>query len=292
MANRDKRGRLCGKMKVEEVNHKHWKEQYLILDLDKQVLQITDDFPENLPKTYERCAKIELNFISKVSDARKARPKAPFCFSITHSGEVMYIQANTEEEMNTWIEQLNDACRITVPQTKSPCLAPENSRNEVVGGLVITTFPEPDSGEESLDHNMPALSLPSFKSGYAIKQGAVRKNWKRRYFVLDSNGLSYYKHDQEKEPIKTVPLSDIIEAKETTGQHHSHRQHLFEVITSDRIFYIQCDKQAECESWISQINKFAKHVISDSYGPVTAYKSTTAQPSSQEAVNPGKSVWV
>lgn len=28
--------------------------------------------------------------------------------------------------------------------------------------------------------------------GYLIKQGGIRKNWKRRYFVLTSNLLEYY----------------------------------------------------------------------------------------------------
>ena len=34
------------------------------------------------------------------------------------------------------------------------------------------------------------------KQGFLKKQGGKVKNWKRRLFVLDSDGLSYYKTEQ------------------------------------------------------------------------------------------------
>ncbi|WAR20719.1 PKHA1-like protein [Mya arenaria] len=156
------------------------------------------DLPKTC-KTNEPYEVIYLNFVSQVSDARKARPKAGYCFCITHTGDQSFYQAENEEQMNKWIEALNEACKITVHdyEVKTTKLAPPNSRNEVAGGVIITTKPENhDSGAESVEHNLPALSLQCYKSGYAVKQGALRKNWKKRYFVLDSNGFSYYKHDQ------------------------------------------------------------------------------------------------
>ena len=35
-----------------------------------------------------------------------------------------------------------------------------------------------------------------YKQGYLIKQGGLVKTWKRRLFVLDNEGLSYYKTEQ------------------------------------------------------------------------------------------------
>jgi len=34
------------------------------------------------------------------------------------------------------------------------------------------------------------------KQGFLVKQGGKVKNWKKRLFVLDSDGLSYYKTEQ------------------------------------------------------------------------------------------------
>ena len=31
------------------------------------------------------------------------------------------------------------------------------------------------------------------KKGYLVKQGHVRHNWKKRYFILKENVMSYYK---------------------------------------------------------------------------------------------------
>ena len=51
------------------------------------------------------------------------------------------------------------------------------------------------------------LSNYVHKQGFLVKQGRRVKSWKRRLFVLDSKGLSYFKTEQ---PIQTVPLSQIV----------------------------------------------------------------------------------
>ena len=50
------------------------------------------------------------------------------------------------------------------------------------------------------------LSNYVHKQGFLVKQGRRVKNWKRRLFVLDSNGLSYYRTEQ---PIHKISLSDM-----------------------------------------------------------------------------------
>ncbi|XP_052773980.1 pleckstrin homology domain-containing family A member 1-like isoform X2 [Mya arenaria] len=267
----EKSRELCGFLKVEDSKHQFSKRRFFHLDLNNQTLSIYLDHPNDLPKTCktnEPYEVIYLNFVSQVSDARKARPKAGYCFCITHTGDQSFYQAENEEQMNKWIEALNEACKITVHdyEVKTTKLAPPNSRNEVAGGVIITTKPENhDSGAESVEHNLPALSLQCYKSGYAVKQGALRKNWKKRYFVLDSNGFSYYKHDQDKEPIKTLPLHEILQARLVAGEHHPHRQNLFEVQTADRTYYVQCEKSEECQKWVSSINQYS-HQLSVCHG--------------------------
>lgn len=46
-------------------------------------------------------------------------------------------------------------------------------------------------------HNLQAMSENFVhKQGFLVKQGGKVKNWKKRLFVLNTEGLSYYKTEQ------------------------------------------------------------------------------------------------
>ena len=92
-----------------------------------------------------------------------------------------------------------------------------------------------------------------FRAGYAVKQGGVRKNWKRRYFILHDKGLSYFKTENDKLPIKTVSFSDILHVCEA-HIHIVNRDNLFELKTPKRLFFIQCDSPDIMYCWIKEIN--------------------------------------
>ncbi|XP_027704208.1 pleckstrin homology domain-containing family A member 2-like, partial [Vombatus ursinus] len=82
---------------------------------------------------------------------------------------------------------------------------------------------------------------PLLKSGYCVKQGNVRKNWKRRFFTLDDFSLSYFKCEQDREPLRTILLKDVLKTHECLVKSGEllMRDNLFEIITSSRTFYIQ-----------------------------------------------------
>lgn len=79
------------------------------------------------------------------------------------------------------------------------------------------------------------------RCGYCVKQGNVRKSWKRRFFTLDNIAVSYYKSEMDKEPLRAVPLRDIQKVHECLVKSGDLllRDNLFEIITSSRTFYIQ-----------------------------------------------------
>ncbi|XP_052250335.1 pleckstrin homology domain-containing family A member 1-like isoform X2 [Dreissena polymorpha] len=256
---------LCGVMKVEDQKGKFQEERYFQLNLAESKVCIYIDDPQHLPKTSnDPLLEIDFNVISKVSDARKLRPKGGNCFYITHSGDQMFIQASSEADMNKWIDALNEASKIRVSEAKHIELAPPNTRNEVAGGVIQrSTVESSDGGRDTPETQMPALSLQSIKSGYATKQGALRKNWKRRFFVLDETGFSYFKNEKERLPIKRIPLTDIRKAIPVINTHH-HRQNLFEIVTEDRTYYVQCETPTECTEWIHTLNHCIDNMGQDS----------------------------
>ncbi len=62
-----------------------------------------------------------------------------------------------------------------------------------------------DNGEAQ--HNM--ITESTVKSGYLEKKGEKRKTWKKRWFVLRSSKLAYYKNDKEYQLLRFIDVGDI-----------------------------------------------------------------------------------
>lgn len=268
MPYKDKNGKFCGFLNAEEKEGSgKFLRRYFLLDEKKSRLYYYKDNPGNLHADYSKtCGEIEIHFISRVSDARKLRPKVDNCFSITYAGRTIYLEAEDEDDLLGWIKALNDASKITVPvknedlgngkkETKAGFTA------EIAGGVVCkipmkVSDEEPGSSDESPNESsgLSASTLPSYISGYCVKQGGMRKNWKRRYFVFSENGFQYYSSDRAKEPLRTLPKADIIDVRRSLSGHSS-RDNLFEVVTAKRTFYIQCDDPADTDKWVNMMKQ-------------------------------------
>nr|XP_036867131.1 pleckstrin homology domain-containing family A member 1 isoform X4 [Manis javanica] len=144
-------------------------------------------------------------------------------------------------------------------------------RTDIVGGVpIITPTQKEEVNEcgESIDRNNLKRSqshLPYFppkppsdsaviKAGYCVKQGAVMKNWKRRYFQLDENTIGYFKSELEKEPLRIIPLKEVHKVQECKQSDIMMRDNLFEIVTSFRTFYVQADSPEEMHSWIKAVS--------------------------------------
>ncbi|XP_078095516.1 pleckstrin homology domain-containing family A member 2-like [Mustelus asterias] len=289
----DRNSRTCGFLDIEEVEGSgKFLRRYFILDTLDNALFWYMDNPQNLPPGTQYVGSLQLPYISKVSEATaKQKPKVEFCFVINAGLRRYFLQANDKNDLLEWVDALNKSCKITVPKGNASDPQPSAElkrptaealkqipyKTEIIGGVVVQT-PTQVNGDEcpeaaesathtvlkrSLSHvpvsgNKQTLGPQVLKSGFCVKQGFVRKNWKRRYFTLDENFFSYFKCELEKEPIRAVPLKDIQKA-----QHCSQalmRDNLFEIVTTSRTFYIQADSPTEMESWMKAINQAIKGV--------------------------------
>ncbi|XP_060027120.1 pleckstrin homology domain-containing family A member 1 isoform X1 [Erinaceus europaeus] len=281
----DRQNRICGFLDIEEnENSGKFLRRYFILDTREDSLVWYMDNPQNLPSGSSRVGAIKLTYISKVSDATKLRPKAEFCFVMNARMRKYFLQANDQQDLVEWVNVLNKAIKITVPkqsdsQPHSDNLSRQGEcgkkqvsyRTDIVGGVPIITPTQkeevPECGE-SVDRNNLKRSqshLPYFppkppsdstviKAGYCVKQGAVMRNWKRRYFQLDENTIGYFKSELEKEPLRVIPLKEVHKVQECKQSDIMMRDNLFEIVTSSRTFYVQADSPEEMHSWIKAVS--------------------------------------
>ncbi|NWH96861.1 PKHA2 protein, partial [Tichodroma muraria] len=288
----DRQNRICGFLDIEE-NETCGKflRRYFILDTQANHLLWYMDNPQNLAIGAGAVGSLQLTYISKVSIATpKQKPKTPFCFVINALSQRYFLQASDQKDLQDWVEALNRASKITVPKggsvppateiTKPPVVPQAQERKpqvayktEIVGGVVVHTpisiNQDGGEGSEAAAHPLlrrsqsyippSATKLPAgppvLKSGFCVKQGNVRKSWKRRYFVLDEFSISYYKCEQDKEPLRSILLKDVCKTHECLVKSGDllMRDNLFEIITSSRTFYIQADSPEDMHSWIRAI---------------------------------------
>ncbi|XP_032775835.1 pleckstrin homology domain-containing family A member 1 isoform X8 [Strigops habroptila] len=283
----DRQNRICGFLDIEEnENSGKFLRRYFILDTREDSLVWYMDNPQNLPSGSPPVGVIKLTYISKVSDATKLRPKAEFCFVMNAGMRKYFLQANDQQDLVEWVNVLNKATKITVPKQSDPLCQMDNAnrqaespggkkqvsyRTEIVGGVPIITptqKEEPSECSEGGDRNYLKRSqshLPYFsakhppdnaiiKAGYCVKQGAVMKNWKRRYFQLDENTIGYFKSELEKEPLRVIPLKEVHKVQECKQSDIMMRDNLFEIVTTSRTFYVQADSPEDMHSWIKAIS--------------------------------------
>ncbi|XP_066500281.1 pleckstrin homology domain-containing family A member 2 [Hoplias malabaricus] len=300
----DRQNRICGFLDIEEnENSSKFYRRYFILDTIQNSLFWYMDNPQNLPEGAVFVGSLRLSYISKVSEVSiKQKPKTEFCFVINALSRRYFLQANDAMDLKEWVIALNKATKITVPKispvTQSIDTATVTSqtqstsrqayKTEIVGGVVVHT-PVQQNELDDVFTNEPSSHVtlrrcqsvrPNvLRSGYCVKQGNVRKSWKRRFFILDDQAVSYYKNETDKEPLRSIRLRDIHKVHEClvkSGELLS-RDNLFEIITSTRTFFIQADTPEEMNGWVRDIG----FKIQDFRGPSKIYRYSGSHVSAQ-----------
>uniref|UniRef100_A0A3B4B3Y4 PH domain-containing protein n=1 Tax=Periophthalmus magnuspinnatus TaxID=409849 RepID=A0A3B4B3Y4_9GOBI len=241
----DRLNRVCGFLDIEEKeNSGRFQRRYFILDTQENALLWYMDNPQNLARGASVVGSLKLTYISKVNEATaKQKPKTEFCFVINAVSRRYFLQANDETDMRDWVAALNKASKITVPKPGSAPTRPDGTaiitdplpkhtgrkqqayKTEIIGGVVVHTPINEGEDVEQREKSRPGV----LRCGYCVKQGNVRKNWKRRFFTLDDNAI--------------IECVDLLL-----------RDNLFEIITSSRTFYIQTDSPDEMHGWIRDID--------------------------------------
>jgi hypothetical protein len=110
------------------------------------------------------------------------------------------------------------------------------------------------------------------REGYLTKQGAVVKNWKRRWFVLQGSVMAYYKRPRDETPAGEIFLGDEGTSADAANElmtvdgHHF----VFEIRTPGRTFFASADSvRASCD-WIQSIRQALRRYGHDAPAPPSA----------------------
>ena len=86
-----------------------------------------------------------------------------------------------------------------------------------------------------------------------------RKNFKRRHFVLDTDGLRYH-HTKTSNPIFRVRKEDMLAVEPVAPGTFELFRHMFQVVQPKRTLYVCAHNASEARRWIHALRSFARHV--------------------------------
>ncbi|KAF8525958.1 pleckstrin-like protein [Hysterangium stoloniferum] len=97
------------------------------------------------------------------------------------------------------------------------------------------------------------------KSGYLWKKGSRRKTWKKRWFVLRSPHLAYYKTSAEYQLLRLLDLNEIHSVTPVTLKKHTNT---FGLVLPTRTLYLQAESQSDVASWVRMLNEVRERLQS------------------------------
>ncbi|KAI0027271.1 hypothetical protein K488DRAFT_6565, partial [Vararia minispora EC-137] len=137
------------------------------------------------------------------------------------------------------------------------------------------------------------------KSGYLWKKCERRpKGWKRRWFVLRSAHIAYYKSSAEYELHRLLDLADVHACTRVALKRHAHA---FGLVTASRTYYLRAGSEDEAGSWCAAIRAARDALLAGSgrsspvpipgrrrrggeaLGPMTSSESEDASPRTRRA---------
>ena len=114
-----------------------------------------------------------------------------------------------------------------------------------------------DSDEEAGTARAAALRESPTPTGFMQKKGGFRRNWNRRWWVLDGGcgELAYYDDDDKEKRKGAINLFDASEVRHSTFQSGSKaaKSREMEIVTSDRTWRIRAESKEELEAWIAKL---------------------------------------
>ncbi len=120
---------------------------------------------------------------------------------------------------------------------------------------VACAFADPSRVEKPAKDMRLSVAAPVrlYREGFLTKQGHKRKNWKKRWFVLKDNELSYYEQRGDEDAKGRIPLDDpTVSVQALSGGPYPF---MFEVTIGDVPYAMYAQDEKERCEWIDTIER-------------------------------------
>ncbi|KAK9807526.1 hypothetical protein WJX72_001570 [[Myrmecia] bisecta] len=94
------------------------------------------------------------------------------------------------------------------------------------------------------------------KQGYLLKRSSnMRREWKRRFFVLDSLGMLYYYSNKERKDNKKTPQNTVslLTATIKSDSDEPGLRYCFRVVSPEKVYTLQAENDLEQREWMETI---------------------------------------
>ncbi|KAL7682083.1 putative rho-associated protein kinase [Plasmopara halstedii] len=119
--------------------------------------------------------------------------------------------------------------------------------------VIADTLGEQQKWLSTVKKSTASIPEPVACAGYLTKQGHKRKSWKKRYFILRGNTISYYSDYDMANNAKGKPLAEVLveDVQKWEGEPFG-----FMFVTNEQVpYYVYADNDRERTKWMNALNK-------------------------------------
>ncbi|KAK7050851.1 hypothetical protein VNI00_004962 [Paramarasmius palmivorus] len=221
-------------------------------------------------------------------------------FGLVSPVRTFYLQAKTPKEVQEWVQAIEEARQaqsspntgsspIPIPKTdRSTSHAPPLTPSPPSQIPYVTSSDSEDaspSGQQAHSPSSHPASSPSkvpttasavkdssktVLSGYLMKCGSKRRNWRKRWFVLTGEKLMYFASHMDTKPHRQFAFKDILDALEydipTHRQHgtpiasppipdsdNPHNSHTFKIVTTKKTLLLCAPSEEDEITWLGAV---------------------------------------
>ncbi|KAK2463420.1 hypothetical protein APHAL10511_004506 [Amanita phalloides] len=265
---------------------------------------------------YKNSAEYQLHRLLELSDVHSCvqvtLKRHEHTFGLISPVRTFYLRANSDAEVHEWINTIEEARKaLLATSTQSSTNGQETPTRHHTDGSSIPMSPPSQppvtalssSDSEDASPNAQQLLAPSpqrltfaldppkvqpttahspvkdptiILSGYLMKCGSKRRNWRKRWFVLTSDKLIYSGSHMDTKPHRQFPFSNILDALEydqllarqnisspyaasppslssSGDQDVAHRAHMFKIVTTKRTLLLSAPSEEDELRWLGAV---------------------------------------
>ncbi|TFK50023.1 PH-domain-containing protein [Heliocybe sulcata] len=324
----------AGYLRKKGERRKTWKKRWFVLRPGHLAYYKTS-------AEYELLRLLDLNDVHACTPVALKRHSC--AFGLVSPTRTYYLEAGSHNDMLAWVKAISEAREALVntsaknPLTSAPITIPSSNTRDAnhpphtpsppAQSIHTHGFTSSESEDASSNPprsfptsslNRPISSSPTkgqgipandptkpVLSGYLMKCGSKRRNWRKRWFVLSGEQLSYSGSHMDTKPHRQVPLIQILDALEydiphRTGPAHvspagavspqaaatvspdesepSARKNTFKIVTTKRTLLLCAPSEEEEIKWLSAVRALIARRSGAGVVPGTSGGSSLSKP--------------